>query len=144
MAKGQFSDPLRLLDRARADDHLRRTCVEQVGNQLAGSNAAAHLHRQSCAGKQRAYDLDVGTAPRGGIEIHDVQTREAVVLPGARDLHRIIEPHALLGILAADELHARTVAEIHCGNGDHLVLSSRAAARKACRKRTPSAELFSG
>ena len=87
-----------------------------------------------------AHDRGVVAAPRGGVEVDDVNALETVAHPAARDIERVVEPHPLVGVRAADELHARAFAQINRRDRDHCAASRRNARTSS----TPAAELFSG
>jgi hypothetical protein len=145
MSRGSVCVQPRVLEGSGADDHVRGALLEQLLHELARAHAATDLDRDIAVRDQHVDDGEIRSAPRGGVEVYHMEALEAVVFPRARHLHRILEPHLLLRERAAYELHARAVAKIHCWNGNHLKSPERRASpRKACRKRTPADELFSG
>src|SRR5215204_2242988 len=118
--------------------HTRSLC--DWSSDVCSSDLAADLELGRRIAQQLAHELAVGPSPGRRIENDHMQPTKAVPHPVARDGHGIGEPHALLRVLAADQLHACPFAEIDCWNGYHW----RTRSRKARTNRKPGSELFSG
>ena len=83
-------------------------------------DAASDLHLGAdAAAEDRPDQRCIGAALRGGVEIDDVEVREAELRPAQRDLGGIGEPDLLVVVRSANELHTGAVAEIDRGDGDH-------------------------
>ena len=82
----------------------------------------------------------IGAPPRRRIQVHAVQPREARANPLARDLHRVVEAHRLVGIIAAHQLDDLPFSQIDGRNRKHHHMDWR----NDWMNRTPGAELFSG
>ena len=113
-------DPCRVLDRARADDDACGAVPDQRADLIDVRDAASHLHLGAdAAAEHRPDQRGIGAALRGGVEIDDVEVREAEFRPAQRDLGGIGEADLLVVVRSANELHAGAVAEIDRGDGDH-------------------------
>jgi hypothetical protein len=123
----ETSEPIGVLERAGADDDRARTACDQVFHVARASNAAANLNLRRYLAKQLVDSVAVRSPTRGGVEVDHVQPPEAILRPLTGDGNRIRQTNALVGVIAANELNARALAQVHRGNGDHRVASSRKA-----------------
>src|SRR5262249_10597738 len=113
---------------------------DQLIDRGRAADSATNLHVDRRLAKDLVYDIAVGPAARRRVEVNHMEPTESITPPFAGDRNRIRQPNAFVGVVPTDKWNTRALAQVHCGYGNHEVTSSR----KACRKRTPGPELFSG
>ena len=139
--RGHRREPRGLLDRARADDDARRARGEQRSTRSLVADAAAHLQRAPCASASRLRTT-ARVRRRGRWRRRDPR-RAVARKPGARHgcatATGSAQAHALRVVAAADELHARAVAQVDRRNRDHQPPPrARQAAQEAHARRASS------
>ena len=84
-------------------------------------------------------------AGAGGVEVDHVQRLGALVLPVARQLHRVVAEHGDVVEVAAPQAHGLACLDVDGREDDHEVPASRwTLATKPASRASPTLELFSG